>query len=297
MKFGNVPDTDLSRIDLGLPVDHPLTSTVLNREPVEHPRIFLGSSNWGHPSWVGTVYPPKTPATRFRSLYPLHFNAIELNATHYNVYSPEVINSWATPARGRSFFYCPKFPQSISHFSSFSGVEHLTDAFISSISAFGENLGPAFLQVSDQFDVTRAEPLFDYLKSLPQDLDVFLEVRHPSWFTGGHQWFERLHDMQRGLLITDTPGRRDCVHMCLTVPRLFLRFVCNGDHPSSFSRMDEWTDRIQQWLSKGLQQAFIFIHAGDEVYVPALARYWGNKIMRSTGISLKVGQGFQQSLF
>jgi uncharacterized protein YecE (DUF72 family) len=297
MKFGNVEDAVLARLDLALPADPGLNSVVLPGRRVVEPKVYVGCGNWGHTSWGGKVYPPKTPASKYRALYPLYFNATELNATHYNIYSPRVIREWAEPARGRDFRYSPKFPQQISHYSSFVKTEALTDAFIESISAFEENLGPAFLQVSDNFSPAKLETLYGYLASLPEDLDVFLEVRHPDWFRQGDQIFPLLHQMKKGLVISDTPGRRDCTHMYLTMPKLLLRFVCNRDHPTTFTRINDWADRIALWLDRGLEEAYIFLHPGDEAVIPELTVAWIKALNSRCGLNLKMPYGQQQSLF
>lgn len=222
---------------------------------------------------------------------------MELNATHYQVYDADVIRQWASAAKGKNFKYCPKFPQQISHYSSFAGVEGITGAFLDGVRAFGEHLGPLFLQVSDGFQPARRGPLYDYLSSLPDDLDVFLELRHTEWFVQPDAFFPALRDMGKGLVITDSPGRRDAVHMYLTVPRLLLRFVCNGDHPTTFSRIDAWTERLRLWLGQGLQEAYIFLHPGDEVYVPGLAHYWTDRLNKVCGLNLPLPYVKQETLF
>jgi uncharacterized protein YecE (DUF72 family) len=297
MKFGNVDDAVLSKLDLRLPPDPALNSTVLSGMRVKEPKIYVGCGNWGHTSWVGKVFPPKTPASRYRALYPLYFGAAELNATHYKIYTQSVIREWAEPARGRDFRYSPKFPQEISHYSSFVKTEALTDAFIESISAFGENLGPSFLQVNDSFSPAGMEALYGYLRQLPRDLDVFLELRHPEWFERAGQFFPLLKEMGKGLVITDAPGRRDCAHMHLTVPKLFLRFVSNRDHPTTFTRIDDWTTRISSWLDRGLEEAYIFLHPGDEAVIPELTVAWINALNNKCGLQLKPPYIEQGSLF
>ena len=297
MKFGNVPEEALSSIDFTLPADPALNSSVLKGGRLPSPKVYIGCSNWGHKSWVNKVYPPKTTATKFRELYPLYFHATELNATHYSIYPPEVIEKWAEPARGRDFKFCPKFPQSISHYSSFVRVDEQTDAFISGISAFGDNLGPAFLQVSDHFSPLKKAPLFDYLSSLPTDLDVFIEFRHPDWFLHAEQHFPTLASLRKGLVITDTPGRRDCTHMYLSIPKLMLRFVSNSDHPTTYPRIEEWARRIAHWIDHGLEEAYIFLHPGDEAVIPDLTISWIEAINLHCGLQLKPPYLKQRELF
>lgn len=297
MKYGNVTEASLSSIDFTLPGDKGINRSVLSGTRVAHPKIYLGSGNWGHPSWVGKVYPPKTPASAYRDLFPNFFGAMELNATHYKIYAESVIREWAASARGKDFKYCPKFPQSISHYSSFTKIEELTDRFLQSIMAFEENLGPAFLQVSDHFSLAKREGLITYLSSLPKDLDIFLEVRHPDWFADIEATLGVLKDWNKGLVITDTPGRRDGVHMCLTVSKLLLRFVSNRDHQSTYPRIKEWALRIGEWIDNGLEEAYIFLHPGDESVIPELTIAWIEALNSSGKVNLKLPYIQQASLF
>lgn len=297
MKFGNLPDEALSSIDFSLAPDPALNAGVLLGKRVASPKIYVGSGNWGHTSWVGKVYPPKTPASAYRTIFPNHFGAMELNATHYKIYPESVIREWAAPAEGKDFKYCPKFPQSISHYSSFVRVEEQTDAFIQSIAAFGKNLGPSFLQVSDHFSPAKRDALFTYLSSLPKDLIVFLELRHPDWFTDEGASFSMLKEMNKGLVITDAPGRRDAAHMYITVPFLFLRFVSNRDHHSTYARITEWAERIGTWVNNGLEEAYIFLHPGDESVIPELTVAWMEALNKSCKVNLKLPFIQQGSLF
>lgn len=264
------------------------------------PTIHVGAATWGDQSWVGKIYPPKTPAAKFRNVYPQQFNAIELNATHYNTYSPDVIKQWTAPMAGLDFKACPKFPQSISHNSGFENVQTETAAFLESIRAFEKQLGPAFLQVSETFSPQYKVALYNYLASLPTNLSFFLEVRHPAWLATAQQageLFQTLMALNIGLVLTDTPARRDLVHMQLTVPKFFLRFVCNGVHPSSFNRIDAWVLQLKSWLDRGLEEAYIFLHPGNDAAVPELAAYWILKLNQTCGLHLKPPTVLQPQLF
>jgi uncharacterized protein YecE (DUF72 family) len=300
MKFGTVPDAWLSTIDFSLAPDPLFNKDTLPGSRSTQPRVYLGASTWGDASWVGALYPPKTPAKNFRQLYPQYFNAAELNATHYNIYSPEVIAQWAAAAKGRDFKYCPKFPQSISHYSNFENAADLTHAFLESIEAFGPHLGPAFLQTSESFPLTARHALFKYLATLPQQHTYFLEVRHPGWYESAEAidtWMQVLRQLDVGAVITDTPGRRDIVHMHLPVNKLFLRFVCNQTHPLSFQRIDAWTSRLARWIDEGLEEAYIFIHPNTDGAVLGLANYWINQINQQCRLQLQPPTPQQSTLF
>lgn len=300
MKFGSLPDRLLSAIDLHLPPEPVENAAVLPGTPVALPNVYVGAATWGAPGWVGKIYPLKTPASKFRQTYPHYFNAIELNATHYNIYSPDVMQQWAAPAKDSGFKFCPKFPQSISHHSGFQNVETQTAAFLESIWAFEKQLGPAFLQLSETFSPQGKEVLFSYLALLPTNTSFFLEVRHPAWLsdaTERAELFQTLMPLNMGLVLTDTPGRRDLVHMRLTIPKLFLRFVCNGVHATSFSRTDAWIQQLKNWLNRGLQEAYIFLHPGNDAAVPELAAYWIHQLNEKCGLHLKPPTLQQPQLF
>jgi uncharacterized protein YecE (DUF72 family) len=299
MKFGAVPEHLLSGIDLRLPPEPVSNAAVLPGKRVLNPKVYIGAARWGDVSWVGDIYPQKTPVARYRQLYPQHFNAVELNATHYTLYAPDVLRQWAAAARGREFKFCPKFPQQISHHSDFKNTDGVTQTFLESIQAFKEQLGPAFLQVSEYFSPVHGTALFHYLESLPEDLTFFLEVRHPQWFTGttGAVLFDTLKATGIGAVITDAPGRRDVVHMHLTLPKLFLRFVCNGVHATSYSRTDAWVQKIQQWIDRGMDEVYVFLHPGNDAAIPELATYWVEQLNQHCQLQLQPPVSLQKRLF
>jgi uncharacterized protein YecE (DUF72 family) len=299
MKFGAVPDHLLSSIDLRLPPEPAGNQLVLPGIRVAQPKVYVGAARWGDTSWVGNIYPLKTPSAKFRQLYPQHFNAVELNATHYTIYTVDVLQQWAAAAKEKDFKFCPKFPQQISHHSDFKNTDALTHAFLESIRAFGAQLGPAFLQVSEYFAPVHQGALLHYLQSLPKDLTFFLEVRHPQWFEAktSESLFTHLKEAGIGAVITDAPGRRDVVHMHLTLPKLFLRFVCNGVHSSSFSRTDRWIEKIQHWMELGMDEVYVFLHPGNDAAIPELATYWVEQLNRRCHLHLQPPVSSQRRLF
>lgn len=300
MKFGAVTDEALRGIDLRLPPDPTFNGTVLNSNRTSHPKVYIGAARWGDSSWAGKLYPPKTPASKFRILYPDYFNAIELNATHYNIYPPSIIRQWAETTKGKDFKFCPKFPQQISHQSNFINTGDLTYAFLESVTALEENLGPIFLQISESVSPVQKGPLFAYLSSLPKGLRFFLEVRHPAWFSNEkdkEELFATLRSLNIGAVITDAPGRRDAAHMYLPLPKLFLRFVCNALHPTSFSRTDAWINRLKNWIDTGLNEAYVFIHPGNDAAVPELVAYWVENVNKNCNLTVKAPEPLQQQLF
>lgn len=290
MEFGRVPESELNTIDFSLIAEPAQNKKILKGRPVKNPKVYLGCAKWGRTEWVGKIYPPKTKEKDFLEHYVQHYNSIELNATHYKVYGATGIGKWATKAAGKDFMFCPKMYQGVTHRGSLKGKDFITTEFLRGIVAFEKHLGPVFVQVSDAFGVKRKDELFDFLRSLPTDMQFFLEVRHPDWFAKENireEMLDTLRSLNMGAVITDTAGRRDCAHMRLTIPKAFIRYVGNSLHASDFTRSDAWVQRIKYWLDNGLQELYFFMHMHDEATSPELTVYLVDKLNEVCGLNLQ----------
>jgi uncharacterized protein YecE (DUF72 family) len=298
MEFGRVDEQLLDTIDFSLPKEPAYNKTILKGKKIKDAKVYVGCAKWGRTEWVGKIYPPKTKEKDFLQHYVEHYNCIELNATHYKVYGEAGIRKWAEKAkarpddpvgRGRDFKFCPKMYQGVTHRGSLKGKDFITNEFFRGIMGFEEHLGPIFIQVSDSFSPKRKEELFDYLKSLPKDLQFFLEVRHPDWF-GNKQVFESmcssLQQLNMGAVITDTAGRRDCAHMHLTVPKAFIRYVGNSLHKTDYTRCDAWVQRMKHWVQNGMEELYFFMHMHDEATSPELTVYLVDKMNAELELNL-----------
>lgn len=289
MEFGRVPETDLNNIDFSLPPEPVSNNKVLRGRPVKNPKVYMGCAKWGITEWVGKIYPHRTKEKKFLQHYVRHYNCIELNATHYKIYGEPGIRKWAEISKGKDFLFCPKMYKGLTHRGKLDGRHPLLNEFFRGIVAFEKHLGPVFVQVSDTFSTRRKQELFDFLLSLPKDLQFFLEVRHPDWFGKEKEregLFEFLKLNNMGAVITDTAGRRDCAHMQLTIPRAFIRYVGNSLHPTDFTRTDTWVERMKYWLDRGLQELYFFMHMHDEATSPELTVYLIDKMNAACGLNL-----------
>ncbi|GAC1495181.1 MAG: DUF72 domain-containing protein [Flavisolibacter sp.] len=255
-------------------------------------KIYVGCAKWGRKEWKSKIYPPKTSEDNFLEEYAKHYNSLELNATHYKLYSQNQIIAWKTKPKNKDFKFCAKVYKNISHFGSLDTKQKLTQAFINSISSFGESLGPVFLQLSNRFSPKRKEELLEFLKLWPPDIDIFVEVRHKDWFEPAvsDAFFRELKKLNIGSVITDTAGRRDCCHMQLTIPKTFIRYVGNSLHYTDYTRMDAWVKKIKYWKNRGLQEIYFFMHMHDEALSPELTVYFIEKLNKACNLNLQKPQ-------
>lgn len=289
MEFGRVTENELNLIDFALPQDPAFNKAVLTGKKNKNTRVYIGCAKWGRTEWVGKIYPLKTKEKDFLQHYVQHYNCIELNATHYKIYGAAGISKWAAHAKGKDFLFCPKMYQGVTHRGSLKGKDFITSEFLRGIVAFEEHLGPVFVQVSDSFSPNRKQELFDFLLSLPKDVQFFLEVRHPNWFLKDEireELFSFLKENNVGIVITDTAGRRECCHMHLTIPKTFIRYVGNSLHATDYTRIDAWIERMKYWLDKSLNELYFFMHMHDEATSPELTVYLVDKMNTECNLNL-----------
>ncbi|MDQ3019562.1 MAG: DUF72 domain-containing protein [Bacteroidota bacterium] len=290
MDFGKVENLD--EVDFTLPDDHPDTEKLLKnlkKSKKQKQEVYVGCAKWGIKEWNGKLYPPKTKDKDFRVNYLKQFNCIELNPTHYRIQSAASIKEWKTGAE-KDFKFCPKFYQGISHFGRLKNCERLTQEFYDSINNFENNLGTCFLQMPPNFPPKNFSDLENYLQSLPKKPEVCLELRHPLWFSDtkiADDTYQMLMKNKTGFAITDTAGRRDLIHMRLSTPTAFIRFVGNSLHPTDYTRIDDWVSRIRQWLKSGINTVYFLMHMHDERYSPELCVYTIKQINKHCGLNLK----------
>lgn len=292
MEFGKVAPEQLDLIDFTLPPDKSETTKLLSTYPKAPPQVFVGCAKWGRKDWIGTIYPKGTKEADFLRQYAKHFNAIELNATFYKLPTKSQTATWSSKV-GRDFQFCPKFSDKISHVKKLSDVQALTDRFLEGISGFAENLGPALLMPHPSMGPKTIDTIALFLETIPKTTKIFVELRHAAWFKNDDTFkniFNIFESARVGSVITDSSGRRDCIHMRLTTSEAFIRFVGNGLHRTDYIRVDHWVERIKSWIDQGVQKIYFFMHQPDEIHSPELARYVIHRINKVCGLAIREPQ-------
>ncbi len=289
MKFGKVAQDDLQSLDLSLPSDHPETAKTLKMSKAKVPKVYVGCAKWGRKEWVDLIYPPGTKDKDFLDEYVKNFNAIEMNTTFYSI-KKNSVEDWVSRAPV-GFMFSPKVNRSISHIKRLNeDAKRYTDYFVETSLLFGERLGSVFLQLPENFAGKYLERVEDYLKVIPQDYPLYIEMRHESWFadeTVRNEMFDLLGEKGIGTVITDVAGRRDILHQRLTIPKAFIRFNGYGLHPTDYKRLDEWVDRIRQWIDQGLEELYFYAHQEYETHTPKTADYFIEKLNEACGLEIK----------
>jgi uncharacterized protein YecE (DUF72 family) len=328
MEFGRLERKHIENINFSLPPDDPVTEQLWQRlgnvsaaplgsaetaplgtVDTAQLRLYVGGTEWGRASWVGSVYPRGTKPKDFLAGFSRQFNTVELNTLFYGLQPPAVIQRWASMV-GEGFRFCPKFPEMISHKLQLSNAEKETREFVEAVHYFAGRLGPSFLQLSDRYGPEQAAVLQQYVRQLPEGFRVAVELRSENWFGPAArlrapvlETFQLFGELGIGTVITDVAGRRDVLHMRLTTPVAFIRFVTNGLHPKDYVRADAWVERIRTWAEKGLQEVYFFVHSPEELTSPEMMSYVIGRMNERCGVGLPLpnlvngGQSGNLSLF
>jgi len=290
MEFGHIEE-NINDIDFTLPRDAVRNKQVLAATGTTGElEVYVGGSKWGEKTWVGKIYPPRTKDNAFLPFYAKNFNAVECGATFYTLPNPEQVAKWVGDVSDRpDFKFSPRFSQQITHIRKLTNVAEQTADFYQCLAGFGNHLGPVLLLLGDSFSPKLFPQLKAYLSTLPPSPKVFVEARHKAWYaepSNRADFFQLLEDHHTATVISDTPGRRDVVHMELTTNEVMIRFGGNNLAPSDYTRLDAWVNRLKVWKDQGLQKVWFFMHQYDERHAPEACDYFIKKLNEKLGINI-----------
>lgn len=286
MKFGQVENP--LNIDFCLPPDDAATTALLKgNDRSKLLNVYVGCAKWNKTDLKG-FYPRATKDEL--SYYSTQFNSIELNATFYGMPSAGQVETWRekTPDEFRFF---PKITQSISHMRRLNDVDSLTEEFCDNICRFEHKLGMVFLQLHDNFGHKNFDRLETFVSNFPKAIPLAVELRNTTWFNEKRISDEVYHLFERHNvtnIVVDTAGRRDLLHMRLTSPFAFIRYVGSNDPQSDRDRLDEWVVRLTDWVNQGLRDVYFFVHQNMEKESPLLSAHFIEKLNRAIGCDLKI---------
>ena len=250
--------------------------------------FYIGCPMWGSKEWVGTLFPPHTPASDFLRLYSQKLTCVEGNTTFYALPSEETIARWRqeTPT---TFRFCPKVARDISHGARLDAQKNATLFFVERMRGLGTRLGPIFLQLPPAFRPDQITQLQAFLTFWPTDVQLAVEVRHPDFFKEPHTATLNalLNQHQIARVLMDTRpirvGTAEEQHVlqarerkpdlplqiALTADFAFVRYIGNPSMEINDQFLAEWTQTLGQWLLEG-KTVYSFCHCPFEKYSPSI---------------------------
>ena len=287
MKFGKVEDP--SQIDFSLPDTPKETIQFLNKyKSDEDFEINIGYPKWSKADLKG--FYPRGTKDELR-YYSEEFNSVEFNGTFYRSPSKEQVLIWKNRTAD-DFKFCPKFTNSISHYSRLNNTDEKVAAFIDSTVLFEEKLGMGFIQMPENFRPKAFDRLEGFLNRFPKGYPLAFEVRHEEWYNDEqtlNNYLKLLKKTNTTNIIVDTPGRRDMLNFQLTTPVAFIRFVSSTDVIDKL-RLSEWVTKIKEWKEAGLKQVYFFVHQKIDPETPFLSTDFVKELNEQLGCKLPIAQ-------
>lgn len=292
MKFGKVENPDA--VDFTLPTAALETKKLLKKhKKLQLKNIRIGCAKWNRKDLKG-FYPRGTGDEL--KYYSSQFNAIELNASFYRMFPAEQFITWRKKTE-KDFMFFPKVPRYISHIKRLQNCEPQVNIFTKNILALGKKLGMPFLQLPENFQPKNMDRLELFFKLWPGEIPLAAEFRNTNWFTDkivNQELISLLQEYKITNIIVDSAGRRDLLHMQLTTPTAFIRY--NGaNHPSDYTRLDEWLIQIEEWYNLGLKNVYFFVHQNVEKASPLLSAYFIKEFNKKFNTSISIPQVWIQS--
>ena len=155
--------------------------------------LFIGTAGWSIPKLNADRFPS---AGSHLERYATVFSTAEINTSFYRPHRRSTYERWAA-AVPEAFRFAVKAPKSVSH-SDWSDMDGNLRAFFAEIDGLGQKLGAVLLQLPPKrhFDPIEADRFLRDVRSR-SDVDMALEPRHPSWFTGPADTLLQVHRIAR----------------------------------------------------------------------------------------------------
>ncbi|MEB3292884.1 MAG: DUF72 domain-containing protein [Synechococcales bacterium] len=261
----------------------------------------LGLAIWGYKGWLGDLFPEKTPAKEFLRLYSQRFTIVEGNTTFYAIPELATVQRWAAETT-EGFRFCPKLPKGVSHQGALLPSLPAALKFLQLMQAWGDRLGPFFLQLPPSYSPQFFNDLSLFLQGWKAATmsPLAIEVRHLDWFS------PRQHDRLTQLLTdlkmarvhldtrpiynaTDNPqqysqNKKPNVPLELITTARFaiVRYISHPDLEQNLSYYGEWVDTLADWLQKGIN-VYFFVHCPLEDHSPRNARQFQHQLEAALG--------------
>ena len=292
MRFGQVDNP--GKIDFTIPPDHPGTAKVLKAQTLKPNdlEVYVGCAKWNKKD-LKNFYPRGVKDEL--AYYSTQFNCIELNATFYRLFPPETFDKWYATAP-KNFRFFPKLEQSISHFRRLKDVKEIVEHNVANMSRLREKLGMPFLQMHGNFGPKDFDRVVAFAENWTYEAPLAIEFRHADWYNDEavpSKHYDLLESQGVTNVLVDSAGRRDLMHMRLTTPTAFIRWVGANKPKSDRARLDEWIGRISKWRKAGLQKLFFFVHQNEEQESPALAAYFIDRINKKIGTTMTIPKNLE----
>jgi uncharacterized protein YecE (DUF72 family) len=230
----------------------------------------IGTSGWSYDHWADVLYPAGTNPRKRLQAYTDAFATVELNASFYRWPPARTFAGWRDRLPD-GFLMSVKAPRGLTHAKRLLEPE----VWAGRITEGWRALEPKAAVLLAQLHPAHArddERLDRFLASLPADVPVAVEFRHPSWHT--EDVFALLE--RRGAAYVVMSGAHLPCILRATARRVYVRWH-GPDHEALYagSYSDDdlrwWADRIHEWEAAGHE---VFGYFNNDGHGHAVRNAW-----------------------
>lgn len=163
--------------------------------------VWIGTSGYSYPDWVGGFYPAGTRSSQMPSYYSRTFPLVELNFTFYRPPTPEMLRKIAaqTPP---GFQFLVKLPRTISHERSPRDLDGFRRAS-HELQSQGRLSGLLCQLPQSAHDDRASRTWIETVGRALGDLNMAVEFRHSSW--AGPETIAWLEQLGLAIVAVDVP--------------------------------------------------------------------------------------------
>ena len=240
--------------------------------------VRLGTKTWESAKYKGTLYDHDTPIEEFLPMYAAQFDAVEYQATFFDIPSERRMGELRKSVEGinKDFRFCPVIPRRISHEFEWGENTFEMEEFFTSMKALGNHLGPCILRLPETFAPEMWRKLFHFFRHWPSSWPLSVQLTHTEWFKKVPVWKNLLKEIRGSrfsILIEDKLEWELNPEKFLTSDHLIVRFSGKASLGRDDQRLAMWIYKLGEFRGYGVKQSYFFLYEQEEMCLSMLQKF------------------------
>ena len=226
--------------------------------------LYIGTSGWHYPHWVGTFYPTGMASEEFLPYYARHFSTVEINSTFYHLPTSDTLTHWRNQTP-RNFLFTCKGSRYLTHIKKLKDPQDGIHRFFEAATKLHSKLGPILFQLPPRWkkNIPRLEA---FLNALPGEFRYAFEFRDARWFD--KEVYQLLEAHQGGFCLYHLAGQ--WAPEIVTANFVYIRLhgpgaAYQGTYNQSMLRA--WAHKCRNWHSAG-KDVYCYFDNDEQGYAP-----------------------------
>src|SRR5437879_5634388 len=199
----------------------------------------VGTCGFSYREWIGTIYPPGLTQTQMLALYGTQLSAVEIQARPP---AGETLAQWAQSVPP-GFQFALKLPSRVDARSG-KALARSVGALLDAAAPLSDRLGPVLVQFPHTLTADRVA-LNEFLRAVPREARLALELRHPSWHA---ESVLRVLSAHNAALVLSDHGEGP-PRLALTADFAYVRIRRADDQAEAWS---QWAERLAVLTRRGV---------------------------------------------